>query len=159
METSFWILGWILSILTIAGNSWKWFHRASCGRSASASHQNQSADRFAFSSRFLCWGVRCSLIHCSSVTWEAAAISLDPMRPGWILHGGSNCVRLDNEPVQLGTGSVYGCRKATETRQLHDYTAYHSTNIFSLGHSSWSSNFFRFHIFIWFYAWHFLHLE
>ena len=27
--------------------SWKWFHRTSCGRSASASHQNQRADRLA----------------------------------------------------------------------------------------------------------------
>ena len=36
--------------------SWKWFHRTSCGRSASASHQNQRAHRVTCGGGFLCVG-------------------------------------------------------------------------------------------------------
>ena len=42
--------------------SGKWFHRTSCGHSASASHQNQRTHRFTCSGGFLCRGVRCSLL-------------------------------------------------------------------------------------------------
>ena len=82
-------------------------------------------------------------LHCSSVTsrWLQLASSL-------CFLGGffkvALCVRLYNEPVhvQPRTWSVYGCRKATEVRQLHTCTMYHPANFNFLVCSSLSCNLF-----------------
>ena len=58
------------------------------------------------------------------------------------------CVRLYNEPVQLSTGSVYGCCKANEIRQLHYCATCHSTYANFLGYPSLSCNFCLFHGFV-----------
>ena len=80
METWFWILGWILSILTIAGNG---FTVLLVGG------QRRLRTKLTRSSFRLQWRIsvlgRSLFLHCSSVTSEVAAIDLDPMRPGWIL--------------------------------------------------------------------------
>ena len=77
--------------------SGKWFHRTSCGHSASASHQNQRAHRFTYGGRFLCWGLRCSFtVLLSHQRWLQLA-------PTICVLGGfykvALCVRLCNEPV------------------------------------------------------------
>ena len=46
---------WLDSVYS--DDSWKRFHLASCGRPASASHQNQRAHRFTCSGGFLCWAL------------------------------------------------------------------------------------------------------
>ena len=87
----------------------------------------------------------CSLfLHCSSVKLEVVATGLDPMRPGGI-YKMALCVRLYNEPVQPCTWSVYGCRKATEVRQLRDCSTCHPANFNFLGFPSLSCNLFCFH--------------
>ena len=90
----------------------------------------------------------CSLfLHCSSVKLEVVATGLDPMRPGGIYKMALH-VRLYNEPVQPCTWSVYGCRKATEVRQLHDCATCYPANFNFLGFPSLSCNLFCFHEFV-----------
>ena len=85
MDTWFWILGWILSILTIAGNDFTVL--LVCSRRQLRTKTNALTV-------YLRWRIsvlgHSLFLLCSSVTSEAAAvIGLDPMRPGWILQVGS----------------------------------------------------------------------
>ena len=123
-------------------DSWKWFHRASCEQSASASHQNQRAHLFICSGGFLSWGVRCSFTFLLQ-KWQQLASTL-------CFLGGFYTVVLSvslyYKPVQSRTRSVYGCRKATEIRQLRACTTYHPAYFNFLIYPSLSCNLFCFHL-------------
>ena len=108
---------------------------------ASASHQNQRAHHFTCGGRFLRWFV-CCLSH---QRWLQLASTLCVLGG---IYKVALCVRLYNESVQPRTWSVYGCRKATEVRQLHDCSTCHPANFNFLGFPSLSCNFFCFHEFI-----------
>ena len=120
METWFWILGWILSILTIAGNG---FTVLLVGiRRRLRTKTNALIVSLAVADFFVGVFAVPSLFFCVAL-----------------------CVRLYNEPVQPCTWSVYGCRKATEIRQLHDCSTCHPANFNFLGFPSLSCNLFCFH--------------
>ena len=76
METWFWILGWILSILTVAGNGFTVLLVGGQRRLRTKTNA------------LIVWRIsvlgRSLFLHCSSVTSEVAAFGLDPIRPGWI---------------------------------------------------------------------------
>ena len=85
METWFWILGWILYILTIAGEMVSPYFLWAFGVCFAAKPTRSS---FHLQWRISVLG-RSLFLHCSSVTSEVAAFGLKPIRHGWILEGGS----------------------------------------------------------------------
>ena len=80
METWFWILGWILSILTVAGNGFTVLLVG--GQPRLRTKTNALIVSLAVADSVL---GRSLFLHCSSVTSEVAATGLNSMRPGWIL--------------------------------------------------------------------------
>ena len=119
METWFWILGWILSILTIAGNGFTVLLVG--GQRRLRTKTNVFIVSLAVADFCVGAFVVPSLFFCDirgGCNWPRPHASwVDFIR--WL------CVYASNEPVQPRTRSVYGCRKATEIRQLHDHATYH----------------------------------
>ena len=142
METWFWILGWILSILTIAGNGFTVLLVGSRRRLRTKTNALIVSLTVLISvlARLLSFTVLLS-----HQRWLQLASTLCVLGG---IYKVALCVRLYNEPVQPRTRSVYGCRKATEVRQLHDCATCHPANFNFLGFPSLSCNLFCFHEFI-----------
>ena len=111
MESWFWILGWILSILTITGSGFIVL-LVSCQRQLCT---KTNALIVSLSVADFCFGafVVPSLFFCRLQLASTLCVLGGFYKVGL-------CVRLCNELAQLSTWSVYGCCEATKIRRHHD---------------------------------------